>query len=112
MAAVNEALAAADAVVLATPLYYYGMTAQLKTAIDRFYAANKRIQNPKRLFLLAACEDSDATAMDALVAHVETFGRYLGWSLEQPLLAFGCGTRADIEKTDYPTQAEALARGL
>lgn len=30
--------------VFATPLYYYGMSAQLKTVIDRFCALNGRIQ--------------------------------------------------------------------
>ena len=38
MAELRRALLAADMVVFATPLYYYGMTAQLKTIIDRFYA--------------------------------------------------------------------------
>ena len=35
----REQILAADALVLATPLYYYGMTAQLKCVIDRFYSA-------------------------------------------------------------------------
>ena len=33
---IGAAIVQADMLVLATPLYYYGMSAQLKTAIDRF----------------------------------------------------------------------------
>ena len=35
----------ADMVVFVTPLYYYGMSAQLKTLIDRFCAFNSSIQS-------------------------------------------------------------------
>ena len=35
----------ADLVVFVTPLYYYGMFAQLQTPIHRFCAFNSRIQN-------------------------------------------------------------------
>ena len=34
----------ADMMVFVTPLYYYGMSAQLKTLIDRFCAFNSSIQ--------------------------------------------------------------------
>lgn len=39
----NEILSA-DMIVFATPLYYYGMSAQLKTVIDRFCSFNDSIQ--------------------------------------------------------------------
>ena len=34
----------ADMMVFVTPLYYYGMSAQLKTLVDRFCAFNSSIQ--------------------------------------------------------------------
>ena len=40
----RAAILAADMMVFATPLYYYGMSAQLKTLIDRFCAFNSSIQ--------------------------------------------------------------------
>ena len=36
-------LLSSDAVVFATPVYYFTMSAQLKTVIDRFYARNGAI---------------------------------------------------------------------
>ena len=35
---IRKKLLASDMVVFATPLYYYGMSAQLKTVVDRFCA--------------------------------------------------------------------------
>ena len=40
MAQVYPALAEADMVVLASPVYYFGLTGQLESAISRFYAVN------------------------------------------------------------------------
>ena len=37
----------ADMVVFATPMYYFGVSAQMKRVIDRFYAINGQI-NPNR----------------------------------------------------------------
>ena len=38
-------LVAADMVVFATPMYYFGMPAQMKRVIDRFYAINGQIKD-------------------------------------------------------------------
>ena len=43
---INPVLKEADAVVFVSPIYYYDINAQLKTAIDRFYANNAQIQTP------------------------------------------------------------------
>ena len=44
MERIRPAILGADMLVFATPLYYYGMSAQLKTLIDRFCAFNGSIQ--------------------------------------------------------------------
>ena len=40
---VRENILDADMVVFATPMYYFGISAQLKTVIDRFYAINEEL---------------------------------------------------------------------
>ena len=42
---VRRTLSDTDMVVFATPLYYYGMSAQLKTVIDRFCAYNSSLNS-------------------------------------------------------------------
>ena len=41
----RRTLSDTDMVVFATPLYYYGMSAQLKTVIDRFCAYNSSLNS-------------------------------------------------------------------
>lgn len=96
----------ADRVVLVTPIYYFGMTAFLKSAIDRFYAVNPRLRElNKELDLLAVCADTDDWAMEALTAQYEAIGRYLGWRRLTPLLAYGYNTREEIEQSNYGEKA-------
>jgi multimeric flavodoxin WrbA len=109
----NPELSDSDAIVFVTPLYYYGMSAQLKTVIDRFYATNDTLRGgEKQAVLLAACEDDAPDAMDALVAHFKAMTSYLRWKNAGMVLAFSCGVRADIERTDYPKQAYELGMSL
>lgn len=102
----------ADGIAFVTPLYYYGMSAQLKAVIDRFYARNSDLACKKRTVLLAASYDAEDWTMAALERHYETILRYLGWEDAGRVLAVGCGDRAAIEQTDFPEQAYRLGKGL
>ncbi|HWR60317.1 MAG TPA: flavodoxin family protein [Clostridia bacterium] len=113
MASIYPHLLAADAVVLVTPLYYFGMTAQLKYVIDRFFSVNSLLrEKPKRLLLIAAGSDKDAWAMDALKAHIQTICRYLHWEAGGMVLAFGANTREDVENSEYQAMARSLGASL
>lgn len=50
----------ADMVVFATPMYYFGISAQLKAVIDRFYAINGQIHTPKKSALIMTYADTSA----------------------------------------------------
>lgn len=65
-------------IVFATPLYYYGMSAQLKALIDRFCAFNGSLtRKHMKSALLAVAWNNDDWTFDALTAHYETLVRYL-----------------------------------
>ena len=56
----------ADMLVFVTPLYYYGMSAQLKILLDRFCAINGSIQRKKmKSALISAAWNSDDWTFDA-----------------------------------------------
>lgn len=102
-------LLTADAVVLVTPLYYFNMTAQLKQTIDRFFSINPKLrETPKKLFLLAACNDKDDWAMDTLKANFHALCHYLHWQEGGMVLAFGSNTREDVENSEYQAMARSL----
>ena len=80
MERIRPAILGADMLVFATPLYYYGMSAQLKTLIDRFCAFNGSIQRRHmKSALLAAAWNDDSWTFEALEAHYKTLVRYLGF---------------------------------
>ena len=109
----REKVLAADMLAFATPLYYYGMTAQLKTVIDRFCSANSSITR-KRLksVLLAVAWNSDSWTFDALEAHYGTLVRYLSLRDCGCVLGGGCGTPAMTARSGYPKAAFDLGRSL
>ena len=99
----------AYAIVFVTPVYYFTMSAQLKTVIDRFYAFNAEILGAaKKTALLATAMSGNDSVMDNTVATYRDIIRYLGWDNAGMVLATGCGTRSNIEGTDWPDKAFKL----
>lgn len=103
----------ADLIAYATPLYYHGMSAQLKTVIDRYHGIDKQLCGAgKKAVLLVAGASRSTWVMDGIEATYETDLRYLGWKDCGRILAIGCYSREDIEKTDYPDKAYKMGRNL
>lgn len=113
MAELRERLLNCDMVVLATPLYFSGFSAQLKTVIDRFFAFDSELrESPKLSVLLACCADDVPEAMEPLLAHYGALCEYLNWENAGRVLALGVSTRLDAEEGDWAEQAQALGAGL
>jgi hypothetical protein len=51
-------------------------------------------------------------ALKDLVSQYRTILSYLKWEDAGMVLAHGCGTRADIERTDFPQKAHRLGRAI
>ena len=99
--------------VFVTPLYYYGMSAQLKTLIARFCAFNGSIQSKHmKSAMLAAAWNSDGWTFEALEAHYQTLVRYLNLRDMGAVWGKGCGSPSMTKHSRYPQQAYELGRGL
>lgn len=104
---------ASDMLVFATPLNYYGMTAQLKAAIDRFCSSNPRIAGKHlKSALLAVAWNADEWTSDALEAHYDTLVRYLSFEDCGRVLGRGCGTPSLTARSEFSRMAYLLGRGL
>ncbi len=101
----------ADLLVLTTPLYYFGMSAQLKTIVDRFYSRTGRLHGKKSI-LMATAYNSDNWTMSALVDHYDTLVKYMEWQDAGKILGIGCGSRSLVESSDFGNQAEQLGANL
>lgn len=103
----------ADMLVFATPLYYYGMSAQLKVLIDRFCAFNSSVQRRHmKSALLAAAWNSDDWTFEALESHYKTLVRYLNLADMGMVLGAGCGTPSMTRHSQFPQQAYNLGNRL
>lgn len=113
MTKLNPALLEADMIVFATPVYYFGMTAQLKAVIDRFYANNEEIMAfGKKAVLLACAADDEPSTITPLVEHYRALCRYLRFEEKGMVLALGCADREDLDVSDFPYSAYLLGQSL
>lgn len=110
---IRQKLLNADMVVFATPLYYYGMSAQLKMLVDRFCAFNSNLTKKRmKSALLAVVWNSDGWTFEALQAHYKTLVRYLDFQDEGMILGGGCGTPSMTGSSRYIRQAYELGKNM
>ena len=81
MSEIIEKMLVADVIVMATPVYFYTMSAQMKTLIDRCCARYTEIKNKEFFFIITAAEDDK----EKMLRTVDTFQGFLD-CLENPVI--------------------------
>lgn len=93
MEKIYPAYRAADILVLASPMYYWGITGQLKTAIDRLFAVTESDPSwatPKKsTVLLMASEGASAANAKPVEDWYTSITRFLGWDNLGSVIAGG-----------------------
>ena len=108
-AEIIEKMVAADVIVMATPVYFYTMSAQMKTLIDRCCGLYTEMKNKEFYFIVTAAED-DRKLMERTV---DTFQGFLD-CLESPTIkgvVYGTGVWNVGEIKDKPALREAYEMG-
>ena len=78
-----DAVAAADIIVFATPVYWWGVTAQLKTIIDKFYCQSQTLHDLKKkigVIVIGEAEQGDAQ-YEIIPKQFDCICNYLGWEI-------------------------------
>ena len=101
-----------DVVVFATPMYYFGISAQLKAVIDRFYAVNGKIHRPKKAVLLMTYANTSPTEAEPIKKHYEVLLNYLGWQDAGQIIASGVWPAGAVNDTLYHEQAYELGKNI
>ena len=102
----------AGMVVFATPMYYFGISAQIKAVIDRFYALNGQIHVPKKAALLMTYANTAAMDAQPIISHYEVLLNYLGWNDAGRVIASGVWPAGAVERTKFPEQAYQLGKSV
>lgn len=97
MQAVYEKLAHADTVAVASPVYFYGLSAQLKAIVDRLHTPMRNRFPIKRLALLLAAADPDPAVFDAILAQYRMILDYFKLENAGVVLAPGVPAAGDIK---------------
>lgn len=110
----------ADAVVLATPLYWYGVSGALKTFIDRIfcfiaasYPGNRDVRERlvgKRLLVVISAEESYRGATVGVTASMQELARYLHWDLVSVITGIG-NRRGEVARDPAAPVDAARAAG-
>lgn len=110
---VRENIIDADMVIFASPMYYFGISAQLKTVIDRFYGINTKLMGvrKKSAFFLTYAEDDYEIAQSA-VAQYKDIISYMGWQDSGVILAKDTWSIGDINNTEYLKDAYSLGKAV
>ncbi|GHU66915.1 flavodoxin [Clostridia bacterium] len=112
MIPILDALRQADAVVLAAPVYYFGVSAQLKLAIDRFFALLKEGMPVKRAALLQTCGNPSGVPAEPGILMFRQMSEHLKWEEAGVIVAGGLHAPEDIEGRKELDEAKALGRNI
>ena len=109
MAEVLDGMVAADVIVMATPVYFYTMDAQMKTLIDRTCARYTEISNKEFYFIVAAA-DTNRDAMERTIEGFRGFTSCLnGAEVKGIIYGTGAWNMGDIK--GKPAMKEAYETG-
>jgi multimeric flavodoxin WrbA len=109
MAEVLEKMIATDVIVMATPVYFYTMNAQMKTIIDRTCSRYTEIRNKEFYFIVAAA-DSSKRAMDRTIEGFRAFTSCLRGAKEKGIV-YGTGAWNIGDIKGKPAMKEAYEMG-
>lgn len=110
---------AADALIIATPIWWYGMSGHLKNFFDRLFCyfaqsypdhqAVHRALHGKRIALVLSAEENNLSARLGILQSMQELCRYLHWSMVGVVTGIGNSTG---EVVDDPSAPLAHARDL
>jgi len=109
-------IAQADAIVFASPLYYFSLSAQIKAFIDRFYCFNSSPEplKIKEAVLLACGETSDLADFDGMTRTYENIIAYLNWNDRSQILATNINAKGEMNTKgqEYLEAAKEMGMAL
>jgi multimeric flavodoxin WrbA len=108
MQTIIDALRKADTLVLASPVYFWGVTSQLKCVIDRIYVMLRDYVTINKAALLMTCGDDTEAAAGPSIAMFREICAYLKWNEAGIVIAPRINAPQDIDRRPELEQAKQL----
>ena len=112
MAQIYEKMAKADMLVLASPVYFYSISAQLKAVIDRFHNPIRDSFNIQKMALLLVGAASLPELFDAILAEYNLCLNYFHMKDAGKVLVRGAVNKGDIQNTNALNEAYQLGKNI
>ena len=110
MSEILDKMVNADVIVLATPVYFYTMDAQLKTLIDRTVPRYTEISGKEFYFIVTAA-DADKSMLEKTVDGLRGFTDCLKAPVEKGVIyAAGVWQAGEVNGTEYMNRAYEMGR--
>lgn len=104
--------AGADILVLATPVYFFGMTAQIRAFLDRLYAYAYKGFHITGTALLILCGDTDPAIMDPPIAEFNNFAAFAKLENKGVVKAAGVNDKGEIDGNAALQEARQLGKNI
>ena len=109
---IYEKMNQADMLVIASPVYFYGISAQLKAVIDRFHNPIRDSFHIKKMALLLVGAASLPELFDAILTEYNLCLKFFGIEDVGNVLVRGVKDKGDINNTDALNEAYRLGESI
>ena len=112
MASIYDKMAQADMLVIASPVYFYGISAQLKAVIDRFHNPIRDTFHIKKMALLLVGAATLPELFNAILTEYNLCLNFFHIEDAGKILVRGVKDKGDIKNTDALDEAYTLGRSI
>ncbi len=102
---INREFIDSDGLILASPIYYYDITAQLRAFLGRLVSIREETHVSRKAGMLITCGDTDDTGAAGSVMNYNALMNRWDWDNKGVLLAKGINTKEDLLQSSYLQQA-------
>lgn len=112
MKIIYDKLKSADMLVIASPVYFYGISAQLKAIIDRLHTPMRNDFHIKKLALMLVGAASLSELFDSIKMQYQLVLNYFKLENAGMVLVRGVNNIGDIKNTDALSKAYNLGKSI
>ena len=112
MTIIYEKMSQADMLVIASPVYFYGISAQMKSVIDRFHNPIRDTFHIKKTALLLVGAASLPELFDAILTEYNLCLKFFNIEDAGKVLVRGVKDKGDIKNTDALNEAYKLGLSI
>jgi multimeric flavodoxin WrbA len=112
MTIIYEKMAHADMLVIASPVYFYGLSAQLKAVIDRFHNPIRDTFRIKKMALLLVGAATLPELFDSILAQYQLCLNFFKLEDVGRVLVHGVKDKSDIKNTNALNEAFELGKSI